>query len=139
LGNRNGSRFRKFYREQIDYIFARLDAFYKDGMLPVETYLKICEQTGEDPDPMKMPPDRSEFPQEVQEAFLLHDLLPDRWVEGGYLGKDYSSLDTLLRVYKIEEQQQVVLFLKHIEARNSAKINKELARKQKSSENKRKV
>ena len=108
-------------------------------MLPIDTYLRICEQTGEIPDPMKMPPDRSEFPTEVQEAFLLHDLLPDRWAESSYLGKDYSSLDTLLRVYKIEEQQQVVLFLKHIEARNSTKINKELARKQKSSGNKTKV
>ena len=139
MGNRNGRRFRKFYREQVEYILARLDALYKEGMLPIDTYLRICEQTGEDPDPMKMPPDRSEFPKEVQEAFLLHDLLPDRWVESSYLGKDYSSLDTLLRIFKIEDQQEVVLFLKHIEARHSTKINKELARKQKSSENKKKV
>lgn len=136
MGNRNGSRFRKFYREQVGYILARLDAFYKEGMLPIETYLRICEQTGEDPDPMKMPPDRSEFPIEVQEAFLLHDFLPDTWIEGGYLGKNYSSLDSLLNVFNIEEKQQVVIFLKHIDARNMAKINKELERKRKSAESK---
>ena len=67
-------------------------------MLPLETYLRICEQTGEEPDPKKMPPDRSEFPKEVQEAFFIHDLLPDRWegMSGSYLGKDYSALGDIL-------------------------------------------
>ena len=68
--------------------------------------------------------------------FLLHDFLPDTWIEGGYLGKNYSSLDSLLNVFNIEEKQQVVIFLKHIDARNMAKINKELERKRKSAESK---
>jgi hypothetical protein len=103
-------------------------------MLPLDTYIRICEQTGEEPDPEKMPPDRSEFPKEVQDAFLVHDFLPDNWIEGGYLGKNYSALDSILNIFKIEQQEQVLVFLKHIEARNTGKINKELERKRKSSE-----
>ena len=107
-------------------------------MLPVDTYLRLCEQLGEEPDPEKMPPDRSEFPTEVQEAFLIHDMLPDRWegMSGSYLGKDYSSLSCMLDIYSIENKQLCILFLKHIEARNSQTINKDLERKRKSSQNK---
>ncbi len=106
-------------------------------MLPIDTYLRICEQTGETPDPDKMPPDRSSFPEEVQEAFLIHDLLPDRWegMSGSYLGKDYSSLELMLETYMIRDRQTVLLFLKHIEARNSQTINKDLENKR-SSKNK---
>lgn len=106
-------------------------------MLPLDTYLRLCEQLGEEPDPNKMPPDRSEFPQEVQEAFLIHDLLPDRWegMSGSYLGKDYSALSCMLDIYQVKDQQTVILFLKHIEARNSETINKDLERKR-SSKNK---
>lgn len=107
-------------------------------MLPIDTYLRICEELGEEPDPEKMPPDRGEFPREVQEAFLIHDILPDRWegMSGSYLGKDYSSLSCMLDIYDIADKKLCVLFLKHIEARNSQTINKDLERKRKSSKNK---
>tara|TARA_Y100001937_G_C7127712_1_gene335656 strand:+ start:1262 stop:1534 length:273 start_codon:yes stop_codon:yes gene_type:complete len=81
-----------------------------------------------------MPPDRGQFPTEVQEAFMIHDLLPDRWegMSGSYLGKDWAALSGLLKVYEIEEPKLCVLFLKNIEAWNQSKINKELQRKQSS-------
>ena len=61
-----------------------------------------------------MPPDRGQFPTEVQEAFMIHDLLPDRWegMSGSYLGKDWAALSGLLKVYEIEEPKLCVLFLK---------------------------
>tara|TARA_R100001460_G_scaffold92680_4_gene134581 strand:+ start:1175 stop:1516 length:342 start_codon:yes stop_codon:yes gene_type:complete len=107
-------------------------------MLPIDTYLRVCEELGEEPDPDKMPPDRSEFPIEVQEAFTIHDLLPDRWegMSGSYLGKDYSALGTMLKEFNVKERQLCIVFLKHIEARNSQTINKDLERKRKSSKNK---
>ena len=42
--------------------------------IQVDTYLKICEELGEEPDPNKMPPEMSDFPYEVQMAFLIHNL-----------------------------------------------------------------
>ena len=52
------------------------------------------------------------------------------------LGKDWSALEMLLTVLEIIERRQCILFIKHIEARNSNKINKELARERKKAENK---
>ena len=86
-----------------------------------------------------MPPEREDYPLEVQVAFLLHDLLPDRWdgMSGSYMGKDYSPLQVLLDVWKVKKDKQVIIyFIKHIEARHSNKINTKLERQRKSRENK---
>ncbi len=98
----------------------------------------MCEQLGKEPDINEMPPQLDDFPMELQEAFLVHQLLPDRWdgTSGSYLGKDWSALDTLLTEFEIKERKECILFIKHIEARNSNKINKELARERKKAENK---
>ena len=72
-----------------------------------------------------------DFPPEVQVAFLLHDLLPDRWdgMSGSYFGKDMSPLGTLLNVYEVEDKRNTIFWIKQIEARNSETINKKLQRK----------
>tara|TARA_R100000149_G_C5867227_1_gene131771 strand:- start:747 stop:1055 length:309 start_codon:yes stop_codon:yes gene_type:complete len=98
----------------------------------------MCEQLGKEPDIDEIPPDLDDFPMELQEAFMVHHLLPDRWdgSSGSYLGKDWSALEMLLTELEIVERRQCILFIKHIEARNSNKINKELARERKKAENK---
>ena len=59
-----------------------------------------------------MPVDRSNFPLEVQEAFMLHDLLSDRWegMSGSYLGKDMSALQTYIDVFNITNPKQSLWF-----------------------------
>jgi len=88
-----------------------------------------------------MPPQPGDYPLEVQVAFLLHDLLPDRWdgMSGSYFGKDLSALGTLLEIWDVKDSKTTVFFLKHIEARNSANINKDLERKRKAAESKSKA
>ena len=85
-----------------------------------------------------MPPTRGDFPFEVQVAFLLHDILPDRWdgMSGSYFGKDLAALGTLLDVWKVDDKQTVTYFLKNIEARYAMKLNKDLERQRKARENK---
>ena len=53
---------------------------------------------------------------EVQVAFLLHDLLPDRWdgMSGSYMGKDFSSLGTLLETWQVDDRRTCIYFIKHI-------------------------
>ena len=82
-----------------------------------------------------------DFPPEVQVAFLLHDLLPDRWdgMSGSYFGKDMSSLGTLLKVHEVEDKKNTIFWIKQIEARNSENINKKLERKRKAAESKAKA
>jgi hypothetical protein len=88
-----------------------------------------------------MPPVLEDYPLEVQVAFLLHDLLPDRWdgTSGSYMGKDFSSIGTLLDIWKVKDKKTCLYFIKHIEARNTDKINKAQERKRKASENKAKA
>ena len=94
------------------------------------------ERLGREPDPSKAPLEIYHFPLEVQEAFAIHSLLPDRWegMSGTYMGKDWSALDTMLDIFDIEHKRDVVIFLKHIEHNNSQKINKEAEKKRKASE-----
>jgi|TARA_R110000764_G_scaffold27827_1_gene65592 hypothetical protein len=82
-----------------------------------------------------MPPERGDYPYEVQVAFFIHDLLPDRWdgMSGNYMGKDYAALQVLLDTYEVEERKQVCLFIKHIEARSMQNINDKINKKQKAS------
>lgn len=78
-----------------------------------------------------------DYPYEVQVAFVIHDVLPDRWegMSGHYMGKDMSSLGTTLDIWDIEDKEKktILYFLKHIEGRNAKQINEknEQARKAK--------
>ena len=53
-----------------------------------------------------MPMERSNLPLEVQEAFLIHDFLAEKWdgSSGYYLGKDYSALDTYIEFLEINRR-----------------------------------
>jgi len=95
--------------------------------------LQICEQLGEEPDPEKMPPSLGDFPLEVQEAFLVHSLLPDRWdgMSGAYMGKDLSALGEIFSIYGIEDRRTVLYFLSNVMREHSSFVNAEVQRKQK--------
>jgi hypothetical protein len=88
-----------------------------------------------------MPPDMEDYPSEVQEAFLIHSCLPDRWdgMSGMFLGKDWSALGTLLEVFEVEDKRTVVTMLKAIDDRNSNSINQKQSERQKAAENKAKM
>lgn len=91
----------------------------------------MCEQLGQEPKPEEMPPDDSMFPLEVQQAFYVHIMLPDRWdgMSGSYMGKDWSALGDILEIMEIEDKKTVCFFLKHVENANMININEELKRK----------
>ena len=90
----------------------------EQGTMDVEKYLRICEQLGQIPDPAKMPLESSAFPEEVQVAFFMFDLLSDRWdgMSGTYLGKDWSTCLQLFEVYEVEDTKNTIFFMKLYEA-----------------------
>lgn len=92
----------------------------------------MCEQLGQEPNPAEMPPDMGDFPLEVQEAFLIHIMMPDRWdgASGSYMGKDWSPLNDLLDINSILDKKTVCFFLKHIDAAHTININQSLKRQQ---------
>jgi len=136
VGNGSNTRPWKFYHAQVEKIISLLERHFTQGSIDLDKYLKICEQLGEEPNPDKMPVTVDQYPLEVQQAFLIHDLLPDRWdgMSGSYFGKDMSALGSLLDIWEIEDKRTIVYFIKHIEARKVDKINKELEQKRKARE-----
>ena len=103
-----------------------------------DEYLVVCKRLGKEPDEDKMPIDDGDFPYEVQLAFLLHSVLPDRWdgSSGSYQGKDWSAVGSLLDIYQIENKKTVTFFLKNIDILTSNQINVEIERKRKKRESK---
>ena len=92
----------------------------------------MCEQLGQEPNPAEMPPDIGDFPLEVQEAFLIHIMMPDRWdgASGSYMGKDWSPLNDLLEINNIQDKKTICFFLKHIDAAHTININQSLKQQQ---------
>ena len=103
-----------------------------------DEYLTVCERLGKIPDYNKMPIDDRDFPYEVQLAFLLHSVLPDRWdgSSGSYQGKDWSAVGSLLDIYQIEDKKTVIFFLKNVDILVSNQLNKDLEDKRKQRERK---
>jgi len=106
--------------------------------MDVEKYLRICEQLGQAPDPAKMPLEVTAFPVEVQVAFFMFDLLPDRWdgMSGTYLGKDWSQSAHLFDLYKPDDEKIVLYFMKVYESRVMKHRIDEQERKRKAAERK---
>ena len=103
-----------------------------------DEYLIVCERLGKIPDYNKMPIDDKDFPYEVQLAFFIHSIMPDRWdgMSGSYLGKDWSAIGDLFDIYDIEDKRTVTFFLKNIDILVSNQLNKDIQKKQKQIERK---
>ena len=76
-----------------------------------DQYLRMVEQTGEEIDWDRCPPDLEDFPQIVLDAMNIHNSLGNRmYPEIGYMGKDYTNLPNLKKLYGIDEHQEEYLF-----------------------------
>jgi hypothetical protein len=69
----------------------------------------MCEEMGWDPDPDEIPMEISDLSYEAHQALRLFNVLPDKieGMNGIWLGKDYSGLGDIMRIYKIEESEEV--------------------------------
>ena len=116
MGYRNCRRTRKFYWEQVAQVQDLLARYIREqnSNVTIDTYLSICEQLGEEPNPQKMPLTESDFPDEVQVAFFMFNLLSDVWegMSGSYMGKDWSGCPLLFSIHEIENQKEVLYFMK---------------------------
>jgi hypothetical protein len=96
------------------------------------------ERLGREPDPEKAPLEMGDFPAEVQYAFSIYNLLPDRWdgMNGIYLGKDWAPLGALFDIYNIDNQAVSVYFIKYMEYYNSKSINDKAEKQRKARDSK---
>lgn len=117
--------FGKFYAEQVTEIQRLLEKYVQESErnLSVEKYLDYCEQLGQAPDPAKMPLELSVFPEEVQVAFFMFSLLPDKWDTnvGHYFGKEWGTIEFLFDNYDFyinytsKERTEILYFMKMYE------------------------
>jgi len=76
-----------------------------------DQYLRMVEQTGEEIDWDRCPPEPEDFPDIVIDALSIHHSLGNRmYPDIGYVGKDYTTLPLLQKIYNIEEHQEEHLF-----------------------------
>ena len=73
-----------------------------------------------------------DFPLEIQEAFVIHAMLP---IDGTELAvhiwaKTGLQLNDLLNIQEVHDKKTTCYFLKHIESCHTININGELKRKQ---------
>ncbi len=76
-----------------------------------DMYFEMCEMLGSEPVESEIPIELDDFPDIVQQVFLVYNMLSDRWdsMGGSYLGKDYAILFQLLDLYSVTEKQEVLL------------------------------
>lgn len=69
-----------------------------------DAYFEMCEALGTEPVESEIPVDMSDFPLEVTTCFDIYSILKDVWdpMGGNYLGKDYTLLFELCRLYYID-------------------------------------
>tara|TARA_B100000575_G_C23136302_1_gene660229 strand:+ start:2701 stop:3024 length:324 start_codon:yes stop_codon:yes gene_type:complete len=69
-----------------------------------DQYLEMCAQMGEDPDWEKCPPDWTDFPDIIIDSMNIFNSLGSRiYPEIGYVGKDFTNFDFLLKLYNIKD------------------------------------
>ena len=76
-----------------------------------DQYLRMVEQTGEEINWEKCPPDWEDFPDSVVRAINIYHSLGDRvYPDIGFVGKDYTNLPLLYESYLIEKHEKEWLF-----------------------------
>ena len=76
-----------------------------------------------------MPPSLADFPVEVQEAFFIYGILPDKIdsMAGIYLGKDWTALPVFFDIYEIQDRKNITDLLLMLENTYKTDYNKKAA------------
>lgn len=112
----NVSNFRRFCFQQtrIEETLRLLKGFVaasREG-LTKERYLEACEATGSEPIEEEIPIGEEELTEDCIEILTLYRNLPSKVdsFSGTYVGKDFTLLEFLFRMYKVPEDLQTLYF-----------------------------
>ena len=90
----------------------------------------MVEQTGEEIDWDRCPPEWDDFPSSVETAMTIFNSLGDYvYPEIGYTGKNFTNLELLYNFYNIKEKTEkewIFELLLHLESDTIAKSQKRL-------------
>ena len=72
-----------------------------------DQYLRMVEQTGEEIDWEKCPPELEDFPESIVTAMSIYNSLGNRmYPDIGFIGKDFTNLSFLEELYGIKERAE---------------------------------
>ena len=72
-----------------------------------DQYLRMVEQTGEEIDWDRCPPEIEDFPDSVHIAMSIYNSLGERvYPDVGFIGKDFTNLSLLYENYCVEKHQK---------------------------------
>ena len=95
-----------------------------------ERYLEMCEQLGKEPVESEIPPDWSDFPNEVHTVVNVFNMLGDRVIPDiGYVGKVYTNLPIFLQINEIENTEFFLELLTWLDSR-AVKTSQESMKRQ---------
>lgn len=120
-----------FVEEELEILWERLDKWLlaTDSGVSKEKYLEMQRQLGREPDMEKCPPGVEDFPESVINAIQIFNSLGDRvFPEIGYIGKDYTNLELLIKLYKIEDIDLIYDILLRLDSHAIKKSQEQLKR-----------
>ena len=98
-----------------------------------ETYYEMCEMLGEEPTEENTPVDFADFPDLVQQCFVIYRILSDNWdtMNGNYMGKDYTIVFKLFDLYELDRGESLVAIelLQYIDMTRSKSVSEKLKAK----------
>ena len=73
-----------------------------------DQYFEMCEMMGTQPKEEFIPIELSDFPDELQTAFQVYQVLQDHWegMSGTYMGKNLSGLSEIFEVYEVDRSDR---------------------------------
>jgi hypothetical protein len=119
--------------EAKEKIKEKLEIFLKHEEIGMtkDQYLRMVEQTGEEIDWDRCPPEGEDFPDSTITALNIFYSLGDRmYPEIGYVGKDFTNLNLFFDLYHIKHQAEkdwsteLILWLENTTIKKSQKALK---------------
>lgn len=112
-------------------MWERLETWQKNNEVGMtkERYLDMQEQLGKPVDPERCPPGVEDFPEIIIDSISIFNYLGDRvFPEIGYVGKDYTNLPILLKIYNIDNVELVLEALSRLDSYAIKKSQEQLKR-----------
>jgi hypothetical protein len=76
-----------------------------------DSYFEMCEMLGQEPIDEEIPVEINDFPEVIQQSFVMYRILQDIWepMGGSYMGKDFSIVFNLFDLYEIPPEERTLL------------------------------
>lgn len=91
-----------------------------------EAYLDMCRELGTEPNEEHMPVDIDDLPLEVEQAYHVYNILPDKLdsFNGIYYGKALEHCPSILEFLEIESRKDIFKLVLIIDSLEREEINR---------------